>query len=72
MTRLWGREMHGAEGVSPLGSASWGKVGTAEIGGKDISGIWNSDKSIRVERPGLVKSRAPARLRAVYGRKRGM
>lgn len=31
-------------------------VGNAEIGGKDTPGVWNSDKSTKEERPGLVSN----------------
>lgn len=44
---------HGAEGASQLGFASWAGVEPAEVGGKDILAVWNSNKSMRAERPGL-------------------
>lgn len=48
-----GWRMHGAQGTSKPGSALWARVGTAEIGGKDIPSIWNCDKSMRGESQGL-------------------
>lgn len=42
--------------ASHLSSASWTKVGNAEMGGKDMPSIQNRDKSTRAERPGLVSN----------------
>lgn len=46
-------EEGGTEGASQLGFTSWARIGTSEVGGKDISVEWNSDKYTRAEKPEL-------------------
>lgn len=53
MLQVRHEEEGGTEGTSQLGFTSWARIGTAEIGGKDTSVVWNSDKSMRAERPEL-------------------